>query len=734
MRHFSAIILTTFFFAVLSSTLRAQDEVPLNVMALNKIIPGARVGSGYMVGDTIVFTNGVIVQCGATNLVADSATVNQLTGEVVADGHVRIEQGEMVWVGEHIRYNFKTHQMQSEQFRAGKPPAYVSGTELQGDITNKTYHARHAYVTTDDVSDPEVRVYSSHIKIVPGKYVEMWNAVAVADGVPVFYFPYYRREIGPHANNWNFLPGYRSAYGPFLFSTYQWYLSDGLDGKLHADYFGRRGPGVGPDLNLHLGQWGEGTFKYYYLHDQRPDTSTNGTPWVNGIPEDRQRYYFGYQATPATNLNVKALVNYQTDPLFLHDFFLGDYANNPQPYSFIEVNRYWDNWSVDALARPELNDFFDQVERLPDVRLTGYRQQIFNTPFYYDSESSAGYYKQFYANTNGPIPSAYSASRADTFHQILLPEMLFGWLNVMPFAGGRFTYYSSETGPGGTNDEAYRGVFNTGMQTSLKASQLWPDATNSLLAISGLRHVVEPSITYVFVPRPSKTPPELPQFDTEQPSPEILPIMFPDYNDIDSIDSQNVLRFGLRNTLQTKRAGQLESLLDWNLLLDWRLKPNPGQSTFNDLYSDLAFRPRTWMVLQSELRYAINQQDLNMAFHQLTFTPNEKWSWGIGHWYLRNGFLDSGDNLVTSTLYFRVNDNWGARATHYYNFETQRLQEQMYTIYRDMRSWTGALSFRLMDNGNGPTDFTVAFTFSLKASPKYHLDEDTVEPYHLVGQ
>ena len=153
------------------------------------------------------------------------------TGEVVADGHVRIEQGDQIWVGEHIRYNFKTHQMQSEQFRTGKPPVFAQGGQLQGDITNKTYNARHALVTTDDVSDPAIHVRASRIKIVPGKYVEMWNAVLFMDGVPTFYFPYYRRNLGEHANNFNFTPGYRSAYGPFLLNTYTWYLNDAVDGK-----------------------------------------------------------------------------------------------------------------------------------------------------------------------------------------------------------------------------------------------------------------------------------------------------------------------------------------------------------------------------------------------------------------------------------------------------------------------------------------------------------------------
>ncbi len=746
MRKPPAIALLAFFCAVFPFVVSAQEQASWVVQALNQIIPGAPIGSMDTVGNKVYCTN-IFVQYGSnTTLIADNAMLDYQTGEVMANGHVRIEEGDQIWTGEHIRFNFKTHQMQSEQFRTGKPPMFAEGKQLQGDITNSTYHARHAYVTTDDVSEPELRVRSSHIKIVPGKYVEMWNAVVFADGVPVFYFPYYRRELGPRGNNLNFVPGYRSSYGPFLLSTYTWYLNNEVDGKLHLDYREKRGLGVGPDLHLNLGQWGEGTFRYYYLHDEKPNTSTNGTPWTNGIPKDRQRFYLGYQATPATNLNLKALVNYQTDPLVLHDFFEGEYRNNPQPNTFFEVNRYWDNWSVDAEATPQLNNFFNQVERLPDVRLTGHRQQVFNTPLYYESESSAGYYQMFFADTNGPTPPAYAAPRADTFQQLLLPETYFGWLNVTPRAGGRFTYYGAETGPGGTNGEADRWVFNTGVETSFKASQLWAGATNSLLAVSGLRHIVEPSVTYTYVPSPSTQPAQLPQFDSALPSLLLLPVQFPDYNNIDSIDSENVIRFGLRNTLQTKRDGQLDNLVDWNVMLDWRLTPGKdlpnldqpfsNQATFSDLYSDLAFKPRSWIALDSQLRYAINGGRLNLAFNQLNFTPNERWSWGFGYWYLRNGFdgFNQANNFITSTFFYRLNDNWGMRMRHEYNAADGQLQEQNYTLYRDLRSWTCALTFRVQNNTTGPTDYTVAFTFSLKAAPKVHVGDDAVQPYHLVGE
>jgi lipopolysaccharide assembly outer membrane protein LptD (OstA) len=738
MRKFPAIAALIFIAAIFPLVSMAQEPPSWDVRGLNQIFPGAPAGIVDMVGDLVTGTNGIYVRYGDAVLMADTVSVDRQSGDAVADGHVRIEQqGGQIWIGDHIAYNFKTHQMSGEQFRMGNPPVFAAGKELQGDTTNKTYTARHVFMTSDDVSDPAIRIRASRVRIVPGKYIEMWNAVLFVDGVPLFYFPYYHRNIGPHADNWNFFAGYRSTYGAFLLTDYTWWLNDTVDGKFHFDYRSRRGPGIGPDFNLHLGQWGDATFKYYYLHDHNPNLGTNGIVNPVSIPSDRQRVYLGWQATPSTNLNLKALVNYQSDPLLLHDFFDGEYTRNPQPNTFVEVNKYSENWSLDALTTPELNNFFDQVERLPDVKFTGLRQQIFDTPVYYESESSAGYYRKFFADTNGLAVNTndnYSAARVDTYHQLLLPRTFFGWLNVTPRVGGRFTYYGSESGPGATNSEASRTVFNTGVEASFKASQLWASATNSFLQISGLRHIIEPSVNYVFVPNPSVPFSHLPQFDSETPGPLLLPVDFPDYNDIDSIDSQNVIRFGVRNTLQTKRDGQLDNLLDWNVLMDWRIVPNAEQQTFSDIYNDVTFRPRTWITLTSQTRYDVNNDALNLSSHQLTLTPNEKWSWGLGHYYSRPGFVDAGDNFITSTIFYKLNENWGFRTEHDFNAQDGRLEQQFYTVYHDMRSWTGALTFRVVDNGTGPEDFTIAFTISLKASPNSHVGDDTVQPYHLVGE
>ena len=696
--------------------------------------------TGYGIG-----TNGWILRYADTVLTADRVSFNHESTEVMADGQVRIQHAAQIWVGEHIRYNFKTREMEAEQFRTGKAPVFAFGHGLQGEPavrgglhqTNQLYVATNAFVTTDDVAEPAVKVQAKHLRIIPGDKVMAYHAVLFVEGVPVFYFPYYERNLGPHANNFNFVPGYRSYFGPFLMSSYNFYMGDSLDGNVHVDYRQKQGFGEGPNLNYHLRRWGDGTLRYYYLYDQDPSAGGGNST----IPHDRQRVDFSYQTTAATNLTIKSRVRWQSDTNIVREFFEWEYFENPQPNTYVEVDKFWQNFDLNTYVEPRLNNFLETIERLPEVRLTGQRQQLWETPVYYESDNSAGYYQRLFPETNSlRQPLNYEAARVDTYQKLLLPQTFFGWLNLTPRVGGRYTYYSAATGPGATTGEVNRWVFDTGAETSVKASRVWPGAENKLFQVDGLRHIVEPSINYAYVPTPNAYGTNvIPQFDYQLPSLRLLPITFPDYNSIDSIQSENVFRFGLDNKLQTKRQGQVVDLVHWNVYTDWNLRPITNQTTFSDLYSDFVVRPRSWLTLESLTRYELNGGLWRMSLTTVTLQPIEALSWTFGQFYVRPDLsgsptaLGPGNNLFLSTIYYRLNQNWGLRASHRFSAVDGTMQEQDYTIYRDMRSWTAALTFRVLNNVNGQQDFGVAFTFSLKAAPRFGMGADSGRPNWLWG-
>jgi LPS-assembly protein len=675
-------------------------------------------------------TNGVVAKYGNAVLTADKATINQTTGDIFAEGSVRVQKDNQTWVGEHVHYNFKTTEMDSGPFRTGKYPVFAGGAGLHTDPTNHAYIATNAFVTTDDYSRPWEKIRAKELKIVPGQYFEARQASLYVGEVPVFFFPFYRRSLGEHGNNFSFIPGYRNSFGPYMLGRYNWFVNEYLSGAVHADWREKLGLAGGPDVDFHHPQYGDAILRYYYARNEAPGLD----PTTQPIPENRQRLYFSYGATLRTNFTVKSQVAYQSDPYIIRDFFEGEYRKDIQPNTFVEANQLWQNWSLNTLVQPRVNGFFETVERLPDVRLTGFRQQIAETPLYYDSESTVGYYRRLFSDTN-IVNTNFFAARADTYHQITLPETFFGWLNFTPRVGGRFTYYSAASGPGATTEEHYRSVFNTGAEISTKASRVWGGIRNDFFDVDGLRHIIEPSLNYVYIPSPSTLPSQLPQFDyVLTNSLQLLPIEFPEFNSIDSIDSQNVIRYGLRNRVQTKRDGKIDNLADWALYMDWRLKPLSGQSTFSDIYSDLTLRPRSWLTFHSYTRYDVQNGLFQLSQQNLAFQPNDTWSLGLGYFYVRAGpQFGAGHNLISSAFFYHFNENWGARMSHYFEAQTGILQEQYYTLYRDLRSWTAALTLRVRDNQGAPDDFTVAVSFSLKAAPRFRLGQDTANPSTLVG-
>jgi lipopolysaccharide assembly outer membrane protein LptD (OstA) len=675
--------------------------------------------------------NGVMVRQGTSILTARSVRVDRQSGWVDAEGDVQLQRDGHVWRSEALRYNFQTREMGGQTFRAGRTPLFAAGEGLASQATNTMFTASNAFFTTDDLADPGYRVRARRIAVVPGRYVEADGATFYLGSTPVMYFPRYRRSLERHPNNFVLLPGYRSLYGAFLLGEFNWQASDQLDGTLHLDYRQRRGLGGGPDMHWQLGRFGEGRFGLYFTRDDDPEA---GTP-PNMIPpgDDRHRLSFSHRAMLTTNLTAKVVVREQGDASVVRDFFEGEYRRNTQPASFLEVEQLWSNFSLDAIAQYQVNDFYQTVERLPDVRISGVRQQLGVSPFYYESESSLGYLR--YRNVAGQGMD-YAAWRGDSFQQMLLPNTLFGWLQFTPRVGGRYTHYGETEGNGTTLSEQDRWVFNTGAEVSFKASRLWPGAHNKLLQVDGLRHILEPSVNYVFVPEPDRRPQDLPQFDYELHTLRLLPIDYPDYNAIDSIDSQNVVRLSLRNKVQTRREDDVRNLVNWSLYTDWRLRPRQGQGTFADFFSDLDLSPRSWIYFSSLVRYDGVGGHLRETDHRVTLLPGETVSWAVGHRYLRDdpGFgADYGNNLIFSTLYYRLNENWGFRMQHHFEARDGTMEEQEYTIYRDLRSWTTAVSFRIREPRDRPTDFSVGFTFSLKAFPRFKVGRDRSEPYSIHG-
>jgi len=676
--------------------------------------------------------NGVVVRYGTAVLTAQRIRLSPTTTIIEAEGDVSIQQtrpdgGTVLWRGQKVRYDYANRMVEAEQFRFGQPPYFVAGEQLRAGQTNGVQSAINAIVTTDDVAEPGYRLKARSITVTNNKTVTAEDAVVFAGPVPVLYFPKYTETLGERRFYWTAVPGYRTTWGAFILGAYNQNWNDTVQTALELDYYTTRGPGIGPSINYDLGKWGEGQGQIYYVSDRNPGDDFFG----NAISENRERVTYTHTANPWQDFYAKAAVRYQSDANIIHDFFDDEYRANTQPLTLFEGQQLWKNYTLGVVVVPQINSFQQQVERLPELVFNGARQQVGPTPLYYETQNSAGYFEfrgGDYTSTN------YSAFRADTFHQITLPYTAFGWLNFVPRAGGRFTHYSEPTGL--DLDAENRWIFNTGGEVSAKASALWKGVNNQFWELNGLRHVLRPSFNYAYVPTPKVLPNELPQFDRRVPSLELEPIDFPDNNSIDTLGYRNVIRLSLFNLVQTKRSGTVQPFVSWQLYTDWNVgELETDQAPFSDVYSRLLIQPRTWFGYGTLLRYNVSESRVAEFDNLVRLTPNDVWSWTVGNRYLvadpELGMLDS--SLFLSSVGYRMNENWSLRMSQQFEVRTQTMEAQYYTLSRDFRSWVGALTVRIRDNGTNGIDWTIGVGFQLKAANRKGALEPEYGPNRLLG-
>ena len=67
-------------------------------------------------------------------LTCDRLSANSETGDIFAEGAVRLQRGDMTWISEKLHYNYRTQQMDGQEFRAGKQPLFASGESVHGSL------------------------------------------------------------------------------------------------------------------------------------------------------------------------------------------------------------------------------------------------------------------------------------------------------------------------------------------------------------------------------------------------------------------------------------------------------------------------------------------------------------------------------------------------------------------------------------------------------------------------
>ncbi len=725
----------------------------------------------------------VVIQYGDVTIYSDYAQYNPDTRDVLVTGNVRIYRQDRVFAGERAIYNLETKQLTGSEFH-GRFEPYEFSAETLNTIGPKAYRAQNVEFTTSDNSKPDYFVHARSARIYPGDRIIFRDVFLYVGKVPVFWFPYVYQSLKKE-NAFTFTPGYSKTLGAHLFTKYTFPLTDELDVKLRFDLMSTRGVGIGLETDWRgtdkREDWGR--FRSYYVQDAKPEVNTTGLARETIAPE---RYRVSFQAKTYLTEDIYSQIdiNKLSDARFLQDFVPGEFRTNPNPDNAIALTRWHEDYTITLLGREQVNQFLDTTERLPELALDVKRQPIFGSSgFFYEGQNSTGYLRRNFASDS--IFPDYETFRLDSFHQIVYPKTLFGWLAVVPKVGIRGTYYS-KTGhvteeatetqtrdafgningfqdnlapkltSGGSTE---RFAANAGLEMAFKFSRAYEGAQSRDWGLDGLRHVVQPylNMSYVYS---NKSPRDLLQFDRVNPSTQLPAIDFPQFSSIDSIDNWAILQLGLNQRLQTRRDNYTYGWLDWSSYVNVNLQrpkfeetfltppTNPAANvrfnpknaaannvadpgTFSNVYNRLHWSPLPWASLSFDSQLPLLDTGFTEINTSLNFLPTENLQLTVAHRYLSGNVYFGDSNQLTVSGYYRLSDNWGLGAGETYEFITGNLIEQRYEVHRDLSSWVATLGFVIQDNGS-VNNYGIALSLTLKDLPQVRLPF-TLNPDTVLG-
>lgn len=700
-------------------------------------------------GGVAIAENNVQIHYGDISIYTDYAEYNPDTRDVLLVGNIRLYSPEGMLTGQRSLFNLETRQMRSLEMQGEYFPLRFRAFNLRAPSLRE-FRVRDALLTTDDSSEPDFFVKAKTVRIYPNDRVVFLNSTLYVKKLPIFWMPYIFANLDN--TGFEFLPGYYSTWGAFLMTAYSFPIGSGnnLIGRVRADYRTERGLALGFDAENRFGKDDRnfGKLETYYAWDQDPSEGSNGNTRPPELTPDEGRYRVSYKQKLFLTDDIfgTAYINWLSDRYMLEDFFPSTFRVDPQPDTYMALTKWDEFYSMNLMARWQINDFQETTERLPELSLDFKQHRLFGLPIYYDGENSLGSYKRAFAEDS--IFPDYDSVRFDTFHQFSAPVMLFNWLSLVPRAGMRLTYYSKtgsfqqtvndpfnpdvahsvESSPLNTptsdlveGNGTFRPVFNTGLEASFKLSRTYERWQSRLLGLDGVRHVMQPYANYSLVYNAGDSPDQILQFDRVVPSTQLLPITFPQFTATDTIDTWNILRLGVRNRIQTRRDNATYQYFSVDNFFDINFDNPYSDADVSNFFTVMTFNPVNWLGFQMISQLPVVEEGFTETDFRVNYMPIPALAVSLGVAAIEDNPNFKNSNQITYYTYYRLNDNWGFSVYGQYEAEDNLLLYQRYMIHRDFSAWTASIGTQVQNNQGGDTNYGLLFVLTLKDAPQVTL-------------
>lgn len=449
----------------------------------------------------------VIVHYQDITVHADKVTVNLKTKDVVAEGHVIMDQGPTRLTGDHIVFNLDSKT--GTFFNATgslKPDMYFVGEKIER-LSDDHYILTNGMFTSCDLDKPSWSFHVAVADVTLDDYAHMRDVTFRAHDIPLIFTP---RLIWPTKSDRSqgfLIPRimFSPTYGDRLELGYFVPFGDTADATFYSTINDKGYNGAGINIRYRpSADVKQGDLSAYAVHD--PQTGRN--EWRYNFQHAENNLPGGFRGVvDAEDIsNLEFFRRYGSDPRLhtLSQIYSSAYlTKNRSTYSFNILTDRRDILlgNVDPnnpLAPPPRQRF----EQLPSLQFRLYPNRIGESPLYYSLESSASHLATS-GLTNGPTADYY---RADIFPTLSMQLHTPSWLSIRPQVSVRETYYSqtlsdsSVANPFAEQTAANNPVerFYAQGQVEMVGPSFSKIYNDTIGGFTKLKHIIEPRVRYLY--------------------------------------------------------------------------------------------------------------------------------------------------------------------------------------------------------------------------------------------
>ncbi len=408
-------------------------------------------------------------------------------------------------------------------------------------LSEQTFHAQGAWVTTSEFGKPGYRIQASDIFLDPRPvdswfgtgeveidpvtgsplqesrlWVESLNNTVYLDELPVFYWP----NLKFPAEDFK-IPLRRLTYqgddvfGSQIYTAWDAFMLLGMEEPdnvrwdLLLNWFSDRGPSIGTDVEykgygmFNLDGGYKGLSNSFYIHDTGLDNLGRGRRALQLETEHRGRLLMRHRHEFPFEITAWGEVGHLSDYNFLEQYFEDEYDQGKDNETYGYVKQQNSNWAWSLIGRGRLNDFYTVTEWLPRADLYTFSEPLFDGALTWTQHSWLANARLRPAQDPGPAIDPFfnalpwdtnsQGTIASTKHRIDAPFNL-GPVIVVPYALGEVTYWEQDA----VADELTRLYGSAGIRGSLMFTKYMPHVRNTILNLNGLVHKMLFEVDYYY--------------------------------------------------------------------------------------------------------------------------------------------------------------------------------------------------------------------------------------------